>query len=61
VTNAILIRKTFNWYLLPGSKIQPTIIKIREKSLEELRVPPLIPKAARTRVLKPMPTVTHLV
>ena len=28
--------------------------------LEELRVPRLVLKAARMRVLKPMPTVTHL-
>ena len=72
MTKASLIRSTFNWGWLTGSEVQSIIIKAGAwqypgtagMAQAELRVLPLVPKMARkrlaSRVLKPIPTVTHL-
>ena len=65
MTKATLIRTTFNWGCLIGSEVQSIIIMVQK----ELRVLHLHLKAARRiltstqlgwGVLKPTPTVTHL-
>jgi hypothetical protein len=56
MTKATLIKKMFNSDRLTGSEVQSIIIKARACSvqadvrLEELRFPPLVPKAARRRL-----------
>jgi hypothetical protein len=75
MTKATLIRTTFNWVWLTGSKVQSIIIKVgawqypgshglREagsftSSLEGCKENTGF-QAARMSVLKPTPTVTHL-
>jgi hypothetical protein len=56
MTKITLRRTTFNWGWLTGSEVQSIIIKVGAwqlpgtHGLEELRVPPLVLKAARRRL-----------
>jgi hypothetical protein len=70
MTKATLIRTTFNWGWLTGSEVQFSIIKagtwqyvVRDESSTSSSEDYLWKtdfQAARVRVLKPTPTVTHL-
>jgi len=61
------MRTTFNWGWLTDSEVQSIITKAGMEQ-EELRVLYLVPRAnrrkrfqaAKGRILKPTPTVTHL-
>ena len=75
MTKATLIRTTFNWDWLTGSEVQSIIIKVgtwlhlgshgaggaeSSTSSSEGHYETTGFQAARMRVLKPTPTVTHL-
>ena len=56
MAKATLIRTTFNWGWLTGSEVQSIIFKVgawqhpSRHDAEKLRVPPLVPKAARRKL-----------
>jgi hypothetical protein len=68
MTKATLIKATFNWGWLIGSEVQSIIFKVgalqnpvrHGAGGSEGRQKNTGFQAARTRVLKPMPMVTHL-
>jgi hypothetical protein len=67
ITKATLIRTTFNWGWLTVQRISPLSSRWEHSSIQTGMVQASQGKqektdfhTARTRVLKPMPTVTHL-
>jgi len=66
MTKADLTRTVFNWGWLTGQRFSPLSSRQEHGSvqadvgLEKLRVPPLVPKAARMRVSKPTLIMTYL-
>jgi hypothetical protein len=74
MTMATLIRTTFNWVWLTGSEVQSIVVKVgtwhhpgrhgaggaeSSTSSSKMCYEKTGFQAARRRVLKPMPTVTH--